>query len=822
MAPAVRFRQFRLDPQRRALWRDDERVELPPLAFDVLAYLVEHRDRAVGRAELVSAVWGRVDVSDNLVNQVMLRCRRAIGDNEEPRYAIRTVARFGFAWIAPVEILPDDALAPATTPDSAAAAIDATATPPAHADAALPATAAVPAKRPASRPLPEIWQLLALIALSAAAVLLHGWYDRRPSATPAPPTAVADPAAPRTVIVLPLQGTMDSSHAWMRLGLMDAMAERLRRSGQPVMPSDNVIALLRGVPAEPRAQQAAVSKAAADAQVFEARIEASAGQWRVSLSQAGSGAVAASAEAADPLAAAYLAADQLARTQGWLALDANAAGSSDGDLGPLLQQVKAAVWAEQPAQARALLQAASTQRAAELEVRYWLAEIDLQTGKDLPARGAFEQLLADTRLAQQPELRARVLYGLAYTYLRQSDYAAAERYFDATLGAADTAPVSASSRHTQALAYLGRGAARTSQRNYRAAQDDFLQARVGLEATGDQLGRARLDNALGVLQERRGRVSEAVPHFTQAAQRAAVFNAVQPELRARINLMRDELLLLNPAAALAQQRRVGELLQRTGDLGLRQFANLVQVQVLDANGRLREAAALLERIEAESAPGLDGAQLAWKQMVSAEHALVRQQPALAAELAAAAANPALEAASPGDFAYARYLQVVAQLQQNRIADAAATATAARDWRAPPDADRAGAIYAYITWARYSDARNDNGAATSACTRALELAAGVNMPQILLDASRTCALHALRKGDIATAFASAGRSAEWAEQSFDAALLQLQLHHARGDAAAWQVARQRALGLAGEREIPTALMTLDTAAAQRVNGTQTTH
>jgi hypothetical protein len=36
--------------------------------------------------------------------------------------------------------------------------------------------------------------------------------------------------------------------AWLRLGLMDLIAARLRHAGQPVVPSDNVVALLRADP----------------------------------------------------------------------------------------------------------------------------------------------------------------------------------------------------------------------------------------------------------------------------------------------------------------------------------------------------------------------------------------------------------------------------------------------------------------------------------------------------------------------------------------------------------------------------------------------
>ena len=44
-----RFGRFRLDPAARELREGGELVALPARAFDSLVWLVEHRDRAVGR-----------------------------------------------------------------------------------------------------------------------------------------------------------------------------------------------------------------------------------------------------------------------------------------------------------------------------------------------------------------------------------------------------------------------------------------------------------------------------------------------------------------------------------------------------------------------------------------------------------------------------------------------------------------------------------------------------------------------------------------------------------------------------------------------------
>src|ERR1044072_5011485 len=103
MSPGTyRFGDFAPAPRTRELKRGNLPVAISPRAFDCLAYLIEHRDRAVGKDELVAAIWERVDVSDTQLGQTILRARRAVDDDGQTQNAIRTVARFGYRWAADV------------------------------------------------------------------------------------------------------------------------------------------------------------------------------------------------------------------------------------------------------------------------------------------------------------------------------------------------------------------------------------------------------------------------------------------------------------------------------------------------------------------------------------------------------------------------------------------------------------------------------------------------------------------------------------------------------------------------------------------------
>lgn len=789
----IRFGDYQLDPALRELWHRDERVALPPRAFDCLAYLIDQRGRAIGRDELIAAVWGRVDATDNLVDQIILRCRRAIGDTGPQRYAIRTVPRFGYAWIAEVSATPSSAATPAGLP-------------PAHPSAPVPT-------RPRRRRTQAAMLLRTLrriampgparrwpAALLASLGLLIGGGTPLPSA----PRAAIEPKA----IVLPVQFAPGHGQAWMRLGLMDAIAERLRAAGLPVLPSDNVVALARRYDPDDIAEAAvadALAAAVAPSWIFGVHAEPADQGWTVRVRglhgpeprPAGHG------SAADPLAAAYLAADDLARRLA-LAPPAAATGSDAHDRARLLQQVKAAAWAEQHDHARTLLQAAAARHGAALEVRYWHAEIDHLAGHAQRAQAAFEALLAEPRLALDPVLHAKVRHGLGYTCVRLADFEAAERHFDAAVRGLDGV-AGGEARNQLGVALSGRGQARAWLRRYGEAEDDYVRARIALESSGDQLALAQLDNNLGVLDELRGRPAEALPYFRRAAERAAAFHALQPELGARINLAGSLLGLLEPAAALAQEPRIASLLERVGHAGTRELVNANRVQVLTANGRLREAGTLLEDLRLRPAEGRSAAMDAWMRIVAAAHALEADRPAQAAALAAPALTDALRTTAPNQYAWGQYVAFTAERRRGDRTAAAAIAAAAARWPVDADAAPEVAVLPLLVAAEQAALDGDDARADAAFEQALARAERCRVPALILRASAAHADHLIARGDLDRAVAVAGRSAGWALQSYEASLLQLRLYHALADAGAWRLARTRALALAGERTIPPELL-----------------
>ena len=96
------FENFLLDPERRELRHADALVALEPQVFDLLTYLVRHRERVVTRDNLLDAVWNGRVVSESTLTSRINAARRAVNDNGEEQRLIRTVARKGVRFIGEV------------------------------------------------------------------------------------------------------------------------------------------------------------------------------------------------------------------------------------------------------------------------------------------------------------------------------------------------------------------------------------------------------------------------------------------------------------------------------------------------------------------------------------------------------------------------------------------------------------------------------------------------------------------------------------------------------------------------------------------------
>src|SRR5262252_3129925 len=95
--------EYWLDPARRVLIKDGEQVHLANRPFQVLLYLVEHREELVTRAELLDRFWDGKDVYDDTLRKTVGTIRKALGDpSDHPRF-VQTRWAGGYRYIGPCE-----------------------------------------------------------------------------------------------------------------------------------------------------------------------------------------------------------------------------------------------------------------------------------------------------------------------------------------------------------------------------------------------------------------------------------------------------------------------------------------------------------------------------------------------------------------------------------------------------------------------------------------------------------------------------------------------------------------------------------------------
>jgi len=100
------FEGFALDIERRELRLGEREIVVQPLVFDFLKYLIEHRDRVVGKDELLESLWPGTVVVDGALQRVVSLTRSALSQGDA-RDSIRTYAKRGYRFCAKVEPKPE-------------------------------------------------------------------------------------------------------------------------------------------------------------------------------------------------------------------------------------------------------------------------------------------------------------------------------------------------------------------------------------------------------------------------------------------------------------------------------------------------------------------------------------------------------------------------------------------------------------------------------------------------------------------------------------------------------------------------------------------
>ena len=98
-----RFGPFAVDSRTRQLLRDGREVPLSPKAFQLLLLLVSNRERAMSKEELHQGCGLRRSCSRRNLASLIAEIRRALDDDAAKPQFVRTMHRFGYRFVGPVD-----------------------------------------------------------------------------------------------------------------------------------------------------------------------------------------------------------------------------------------------------------------------------------------------------------------------------------------------------------------------------------------------------------------------------------------------------------------------------------------------------------------------------------------------------------------------------------------------------------------------------------------------------------------------------------------------------------------------------------------------
>lgn len=776
-SPIYRFRDFRLDTRARELTAGSTVVELPASAFDCLSYLIAHRDRPVGRDELIAAIWGRADVSETLLGHAIVRLRRVLSDNGGDQHSIRTLPRVGYRWIVPTT-----EESPELVAESAPAAVVDLAGHVERSQRPIAPHQAAPAARA------RAWLLRSmLIACAIGLIAIAVRYATRERVSePTPPLAAA--------MVLPAQLDAGAETAWLRLGVMDFLAERLRRAGVATMESDTVIGLVKGrdLAADAWLGEGALARVAPlrivpklslEQQVWVARLEVADGTRRLSVE----------ARAAEPLAAARAAADELLVKLG-------RAPPHDEERSPELaeriQQIKSATLAGQLDLARTLIRDAPEALRSDSEMAWASALVASTAGDYASARQQLQTALGQLSAEINPTLRARMLNMLGALDVRAGELERAARDYGEAIALTENG------RDTLVLAhaYTGRGLVAAAAGRYDEGVADLGRSRTLSNLAGGMLGVAQVDLNLGLIAEERGQLGQALVTLQGAAVRFAELASQEEEVVAIAGIARVERGLLEFPHALTTTDRFWPPDQHTRNIRLGWTLGLARARALADLGRLEEAATIGSQVREAASAGTDAATLAAANATLGYIAMFRGDAEDAQRWLVLALGPVLQNTDRMLYRDTALLHLRALRRMRRIAEAATELAALRPWlRTLPDLQ--GELYAEFADAEQAKAEGRDQDALAHFATALVRANGLGVPESQVAVAVAYAQCLLDAGRIEEASAVAGGVSGWVDRDLRVAALQTRLLQALHQTDAWRRAAEHARHIAGERVVP---------------------
>src|SRR5450432_299724 len=218
------FGDFRLDAEKRLLWREDEPVPLTSRVFETLLYMVEHHDTVLDKERLMEAVWPDSIVEENNLTQNISTLRRVFGETPGSHLFIVTVPGRGYRFVAEVRLREADAgPEPQRIPE--------TAIEPVETETERVASVSEPNHPAASRSFrPILLATAAVLALSVAAIFFWRGRTQNPLESPAAIPSARIVIPEKSIAVLPLTNlSADKENAFFTEGVQDDILTALAK-----------------------------------------------------------------------------------------------------------------------------------------------------------------------------------------------------------------------------------------------------------------------------------------------------------------------------------------------------------------------------------------------------------------------------------------------------------------------------------------------------------------------------------------------------------------------------------------------------------------
>lgn len=224
------FGEYELDTRVYELRCGGSVHPVEPQVFDILAYLVAHRDRLVSKEELLEALWPDRFVAETTLTSRLKEARKAVGDTGSSQNVIRTQRGRGYRFVAAVEV----------RAEPCAAGIEDALHPPAGATVPEPRTALPPTGYGMTREAPS-----GFVGRASELERLESALERALADTRQVVFVTGEAGAGKTTLV---DAFLSRSISDRSVLLARGQCVEFRGSGEPYMPLLDALARLASLP----------------------------------------------------------------------------------------------------------------------------------------------------------------------------------------------------------------------------------------------------------------------------------------------------------------------------------------------------------------------------------------------------------------------------------------------------------------------------------------------------------------------------------------------------------------------------------------------